>query len=323
MTTTPLEQAAPRRTAGSPVPAIRLSGLTRNFGQVQAVRGIDLEIEQGEIVAFLGPNGAGKTTTIDMLLGLSQPTSGTVEVLGHQPRQAIARGLVSAVMQTGGLLKDLTVRETVRYTASLFADTRPVDEVLAHAGISGIADRRVVKCSGGEQQRLRFAMALLSDPALLLLDEPTTGMDVEGRRAFWSAIRDDAEKGRTVLFATHYLEEADQYADRIVLMRKGRIVADGTGSEIKALAAGRTVRATLDRPDHRVLAGLAGVESVEVRGETVLLHASDTDAVARYLLTETDARDLEITARGIEEAFLSLTGDHADDTETDHEGSHR
>ena len=298
------------------VPAIRLGDLTKSFGDVHAVRGIDLRIEQGEIVAFLGPNGAGKTTTIDLLLGLSQPTAGSVEVLGHTPRQAIARGLVSAVMQTGGLLKDLTVRETVEYTASLFADTQPVDAVLAHAGITALADRRVGKCSGGEQQRLRFAMALLSDPALLLLDEPTTGMDVEGRRAFWAAIRRDAEQGRTVLFATHYLEEADQYADRIVLMRKGRIVADGTGSQVKALAAGRTVRATLDDPDHRALARLDGVDSVEVRGDTVLLHARDTDAVARYLLTQTGARDLEITARGIEEAFLTLTGD-ADHADTD------
>jgi ABC-2 type transport system ATP-binding protein len=279
---------------------------------VHAVRGIDLEIEQGEIVAFLGPNGAGKTTTIDMLLGLSRPTTGSVEVLGLPPRQAIARGLVSAVMQTGGLLKDLTVRETVAYTASLFANTQPVDAVLENAGITRLADRKVAKCSGGEQQRLRFAMALLSDPALLLLDEPTTGMDVEGRRAFWSAIRQDAEKGRTVLFATHYLEEADQYADRIVLISRGRIVADGSGSEIKALAAGRTVRATLERVDHQALLRLGGVESVEVRGETVLVHAKDTDAVARYLLTETDARDLEITARGIEDAFLALTGDPAE-----------
>jgi ABC-2 type transport system ATP-binding protein len=298
------------------VPAIRLGDLTKSFGDVHAVRGIDLRIEQGEIVAFLGPNGAGKTTTIDLLLGLSQPTAGSVVVLGHTPRQAIARGLVSAVMQTGGLLKDLTVRETVEYTASLFADTQPVDAVLAHAGITALADRRVGKCSGGEQQRLRFAMALLSDPALLLLDEPTTGMDVEGRRAFWAAIRRDAEQGRTVLFATHYLEEADQYADRIVLMRKGRIVADGTGSQVKALAAGRTVRATLDDPDHQALARLDGVDSVEVRGDTVLLHARDTDAVARYLLTQTGARDLEITARGIEEAFLTLTGD-ADHADTD------
>ncbi len=321
------------RSSEARVPAIRLEGVTKSFGPVQAVRGIDLTIEQGEIVAFLGPNGAGKTTSIDMMLGLSQPTNGNVDVLGFTPRHAIERGLVSAVMQTGGLLKDLTVRETVTYMASLFVDTQPVDEVLEHAGITGLAGRKVSKCSGGEQQRLRFAMALLSDPALLLLDEPTTGMDVEGRRAFWSAIRKDAARGRTVLFATHYLEEADQYADRIVLMRKGRIVADGTGSEIKALATGRTVRATLDHPDHDALSRMPGVESVELRGDTVLVHAKDTDTVARYLLTETDARDLEIAARGIEEAFLTLTGDDGEDpddpdTMTDQttstlEGGHR
>ena len=293
-------------------PAVRLSGVTKAFGAVKAVRGIDLELNPGEIVAFLGPNGAGKTTTIDMVLGLSRPTTGTVEVLGMEPRRAIARGLVAAVMQTGGLLKDLTVRETVAYTASLFADTRPVDEVLERAGIAGIADRRVGKCSGGEQQRLRFAMALLSDPALLLLDEPTTGMDVEGRRAFWSAIRADLATGRTVLFATHYLEEADQYADRIVLVRKGKVVADGTGPEIRALASGRTLRAHLpgaDRPTLERIGALGGVDSVETRGDTLIVQAKDSDAVARHLLTETDARDLEITAQGLEEAFLSLTGD--------------
>lgn len=299
-------------------PAVRLAGVTKAFGSVQAVCGIDLDLQPGEIVAFLGPNGAGKTSTIDMILGLSRPTTGTVEVLGLEPRKAIARGLVSAVMQTGGLLKDLTVRETVDYTASLFADTRPAGEVLERAGISGIADRKVAKCSGGEQQRLRFAMALLSDPALLLLDEPTTGMDVEGRRAFWGAIRADAAHGRTVLFATHYLEEADQYADRIVLVSRGRIVADGTGPQIRALASGRTLRVLLPDADTRAIAALGGVEEVDVRGEVVTIRAKDSDTVARYLLTETAARDVEITSMGLEDAFLSLTGDHDRDGDEEH-----
>ena len=267
----------------------------------------------GEIVAFLGPNGAGKTTTIDMMLGLSRPDSGTARVYGMDPQSAVRHGLVSAVMQTGGLLRDLTVEETLRLTASLFADTRPVAEVLDRAGISDIAGRRVVKCSGGQQQRLRFAMALLPDPELLVLDEPTTGMDVAGRRDFWAAIRADAERGRTVVFATHYLEEADAYADRIVLVRQGQIVADGTAAEVKALVSGRAVRATLPDADPAALQALPGVESVELRGDTVLVASMDSDAVARHLLTSTAARDLEITSRGLEDAFISLTSQDSDD----------
>src|ERR1039457_2274436 len=310
-------------TAGSLPLAVGLRGLRKNFGSVQAVKGIDLDIASGEIVAFLGPNGAGKTSTIDIILGLSRPTAGEVSVFGMAPRQAIARGLVSAVMQTGGLLKALPVAETAQYTASLFAHSMPVGEVLKRAGISGIADRRVGKCSGGEQQRLRFAMALLSDPELLILDEPTTGMDVEGRRSFWGAIRQDTAMGRTVLFATHYLEEADAYADRIILLRHGEIVADGTSSEVKALAAGRTVRATLPGADEAALRAIPGADNVEVRGDTVLIHASDSDVVARYLLTSTPARDLEINTRGLEDAFIALTSDDDSSSNGNHAGGSR
>ncbi len=289
--------------------AIAVSGLVKQFGGVTAVAGLDLTIAPGEVVAFLGPNGAGKTSTIDMLLGLSQPTSGRADVFGMDPADAVAHGRVAAVMQTGGLLKDLTVEETVRLTASLFRNPRPAAEVLQRAGITEIADRRVDKCSGGEKQRLRFAMALLPEPDLLILDEPTTGMDVEARRAFWGAIREDAAAGRTVLFATHYLDEADAYADRIIMIRKGQVVADGTASEVRALASGRTVRASFPGADPGRLAALPGVTSVELRGDTVLLQCEDSDAVLRELILTTSAHDFEVTAHNLEAAFIALTSD--------------
>jgi ABC-2 type transport system ATP-binding protein len=309
----------PSITADSPVssegapPAIALHDVRKSFGRIRAVDGIDLTIESGQVVAFLGPNGAGKTTTIDMILGLSRPTQGHVEVFSGTPRDAVVSGRVGAVMQSGGLLKELTIAETLDMTAALFVRTAPVTEVLRRAGIEAIADRRVGKCSGGEQQRLRFAMALLPDPDLLILDEPTAGMDVEGRREFWSAVRADAQRGRTIMFATHYLEEADAYADRVVLMRKGQIVADGTAAQIKSLASGRTLRATFPGAVEAELRALPGVEAVEIRGDAVLVHGSDTDAVARHLLCHTDAEDLEISAHNLEDAFIALTSDDSDE----------
>ncbi|OZD04413.1 multidrug ABC transporter ATP-binding protein [Rhodococcus sp. 06-235-1A] len=293
--------------------AVELRNVTKTYGSVRAVDGLSLSIEPGEVVAFLGPNGAGKTTTIDMMLGLAAPTTGSVSVFGGTPADAIAQGRISAVMQTGGLLRDLTVRETVELTSALFAHTRSVKEVLTRAGIADIGDRRVAKCSGGQQQRLRFALALLPDPDLLVLDEPTTGMDVEGRRDFWNAIRQDASTGRTVLFATHYLDEADAYADRIVLVRHGKIVADGSAAEVKNLAAGRTVTATLPGVDQSMLLALPGVDRVETRGDRVIVHGRDSDAVARYLLNDAHATDLEIVSRNLEDAFLALTTDSEND----------
>ncbi|GAA5069911.1 ABC transporter ATP-binding protein [Nocardia callitridis] len=302
------------RTAGrsAPPPAIELTQLRKSFRApgaqtVTAVDGLDLVVYPGEIVAFLGPNGAGKTTTIDMLLGLSRPDSGSVRVFGAAPEEAIVSGRVSAVLQSGGLLPDLTVAETVRMVATLHPAARPVEEVLARAGIAEIADRMVGKCSGGQRQRLRFALALLPDPDLIVLDEPTTGMDVEGRRAFWQAMRADANRGRTVLFATHYLDEADSYADRIVLVRAGTVVADGSAAQVKNLASGRTVSATLPGVDPERLLTMPGVDDVELFGDRIVLHTKDSDSVARLLLTQTPAVDLEITAHNLEAAFLALT----------------
>ena len=295
--------------------AITTTNLHKSFGDLTAVDGIDLTIRPGEVVAFLGPNGAGKTTTIDMILGLSRPTSGEVRTFGMTPRQAVDRGLVTAVMQTGGLLPDITVRETVALTASFFTHRIEVDEAMQRAGVTDFASRTVRKCSGGQQQRLRFAMALVSDPALLVLDEPTTGMDVEGRRSFWEAIHADAERGRTIVFATHYLEEADAFADRIVLMRHGRIIADGTAAEIRASVSGRTLRATLTCEPERLRGALADLQArgrihdVEILGSTLTLSSTDTDAVAALLLDKHLAKDLEITSRGLEEAFMALTSD--------------
>ncbi|MGR6090843.1 ABC transporter ATP-binding protein [Brevibacterium sp. CSND-B09] len=308
--------APPTRTAPDAPSAVNLTSLTKSFGELTAVDGLNLDIRPGEVVAFLGPNGAGKTTTIDMLLGLSRPDGGSVEIFGMPPRRAVALGLVSSVMQTGGLLDDLTVRETVDYTSAIFASSLDTDLVLERAGITDIADSVVKKCSGGQKQRLRFAMALLPDPALIVLDEPTTGMDVTGRRDFWHQMRADALTGKTILFATHYLEEADEFADRVVLVADGRVVADGPAHEIRGMTAAKTVSATLPMTDDNTesgvndlldrLGGLAGVESIDVAAKRLKMRTTDSDAAAKMLF-ENACTDLEITSHSLEDAFISLT----------------
>lgn len=302
------------RTAAGP-PAVELSGLRKSFRSshgtvVEAVRGVSLTIAPGEVVAILGPNGAGKTTTIDMLLGLSRPDAGAARLFGLSPEQAAAAGRVAAVTQTGGLLPDFTVAESAQIIASIFGVEQQVPDVLAAAGISELAGRKVSKCSGGEQQRLKFALALLPDPDLIVLDEPTAGMDVTSRRDFWTAMRHDAENGRTVLFATHYLEEADSFADRIVMIADGQIVADGDTAQIRAQACGRVVSAEMAEDEvARVLSAHPTIRNVERRGGRVYFTSDDSDSVARFLLTDTQAREVEIVARGLEEAFIALTAD--------------
>lgn len=292
-------------------PALRLRDVSKTFrvgsDRVEAVRGVDLEIAAGEVVAMLGPNGAGKTTTLDMVLGLTEPTSGTVEVFGLPPRRAVDAGRISAVLQTGGLLRDLTVEETVRVIASTFESPQPVADVMERAGITKLARRRVSKCSGGEQQRLRFALALLPDPDLLVLDEPTAGMDVAARRDFWAAMHAEAAQGRTVVFATHYLEEANAFAERIVLVADGRVVADDSTEAIRAQATGRVVALDLDPSRDDAVRALPGVRSFDRHGDRVQVLAADSDALAVTLLTELGGSNLEITTGSLDEAFLALT----------------
>jgi ABC-2 type transport system ATP-binding protein len=300
--------------ASPPTTGIQLSGLTKTFrtpdGPVHAVRGVDFSIAPGETVALLGPNGAGKTTTIDMMLGLLPPDSGTVSVFGMTPEDAIKAGAVGGMLQTGGVIQYLTVRELITMVASLYPKPLGVDEVIALTGVGDLANRKTNKLSGGQTQRLRFAIALVSNPDLLVLDEPTVALDVEARREFWTTMRAFVSRGKTVVFATHYLEEADAYADRIILMANGRIVADGPATEIKAAVGTRTIRATLPQADLAAIVALPGVTNVDTRGAAVVINCSDSDAALRALLAAfPQAHDIEVTGAGLEEAFLQLTAD--------------
>ena len=314
-------------TPSAPASGLSLRGVSKSFktprsnesssgAVVRAVRELDLDIAPGETVALLGPNGAGKSTTIDMILGLSDPDRGEVRVFGRTPEKAIAEGVIGAMLQTGGLLPDLSVREMIAMLAAIFPNPTPVDEVLERTGLTELANRRTDKLSGGQTQRVRFALALVSNPDLLILDEPTVAMDVKIRHEFWTTMRRFASDGRTVVFATHYLEEADLYADRIVLMAHGRVVADGAASEIKARVGQRTLTATLPGVDLAPLAALAGVDSSDRRGDQIVLRCTDSDATVRELLARYPAvHDLEIQGAGLEDAFLALTSD--DDSDTD------
>jgi ABC-2 type transport system ATP-binding protein len=289
---------------------IVLSQLAKSYGDVHAVRSLDLSVAAGETVALLGPNGAGKTTTIDMMLGLTRPDHGTVSVFGASPAAAVRAGWVGGMLQTGSPIDHLRVRELVTLMASYYPHPLAVDDVLRLTGAAEFAGHWTTKLSGGQAQRVRFAAALVGDPDLLVLDEPTAGIDVAGRRDFWQAVRAVAGRGKTIVFATHYLEEADAYADRIVLIARGRVVADGPATEIKALAGHRTIRATLPGADTAALASLPGVRGAQRHGDAVVLSSSDADAALVALLGSFPAaRDIEVRGGSLEEAFLELTAD--------------
>jgi ABC-2 type transport system ATP-binding protein len=287
----------------------RFDRVAKRYGKVTALDGVSFELRAGETVALLGPNGAGKSTTVGLLLGLHDPSDGRVAVLGGEPRAAVAAGRVGAMLQQGALLEGVTVRELVGFVRELHPRPAPLDAVLERAGLTGVAGRRVDRLSGGQAQRVRFAMAIAGGAELLFLDEPTVGMDVETRRAFWASLREEAAGGTTVLFATHYLEEADAVADRILVLMGGRIVADGPATAIKARFGSRRIRATIPGVDDGALRALPGVLDLQRHGDAVTLECNDADATLRALFTSgVEIRDVEVTGAGLEDAFLALTG---------------
>ncbi|MFC4532733.1 ABC transporter ATP-binding protein [Sphaerisporangium dianthi] len=289
--------------------AISLAGVRKSYGEVRAVDGLDLTMEAGRTVALLGPNGAGKSTTINMLLGLARPTAGQVRVFGRTPDEAVAAGDVGAMLQEGTLISELTVRELVDFVRRLYPDPLPLAEVLRIADLTGLASRRADRLSGGQTQRVRFALAIAGSPRLLVLDEPTAAMDVESRRAFWEDMRAYAAQGRTVLFATHYLEEADENSDRVVVIARGKVVADGTAAQIKAGAGGSSVEFSLGVQPAARLDALPGVTGVTILSGKATLRTTDTDATvaALYRQTTLEISDLQIHGADLEDAFLALT----------------
>ncbi|MEU4833533.1 ABC transporter ATP-binding protein [Streptosporangium sp. NPDC023615] len=293
--------------AGTAGTAVSLGDLTKHFGAVRAVDGLSLDIPVGQTVALLGRNGAGKSTTIGLLLGLLTPTSGSVRVLGGAPEAAIRAGRLAAMPQEGGLVPRTTVGELVGFVSRTYRAPLPVPEVLATAGLEELAGRRVERLSGGQAQRLRFALALAGDPELILLDEPTAALDVRARREFWESMRAFAARGRTVLFSTHYLEEADEYADRVVVIDKGRVAADGTSREIKRLVSLTTVSVTADPGQAARLERLPGVTSARARDGRVHLRTRDGDATVTALAGMGAVRDIEVAPAALEDAFIALT----------------
>jgi ABC-2 type transport system ATP-binding protein len=288
--------------------ALDIEGLTVRYGHTVAVDGLDLRIAPGETVALLGSNGAGKSSTVNAALGLFRPAAGTVRLLGRHPAAAVATGAVAAMLQHGGLPAESRVGEVLTLVRRRYDRPWPLEDLVGTAGIGGLLDRPVDALSGGQRQRVLLALALAGAPPLLLLDEPTSAMDVEARQAFWTTMRGLAGRGHTVVFATHHLDEADAVADRVVVLHGGRVLADGSAASIKSRIGGRTVRFRCAGPQDG-LAGLPGVTAVAGSGELVELATTDAEATLRALLAgHATLPDLEVRGATLEQAYLHLTG---------------
>jgi ABC-2 type transport system ATP-binding protein len=299
------------RSAASTVPApiATLDGVTRRYGQLTAVDSLSLGIQPGQTVALLGPNGAGKSTTVELLLGLTNPDAGVARLFGGPPADAVAAGRVGAMLQDAGLPQWAKVAELIGLVRGLYPRPLSLTDVLRLTDLEDVAGRQTQRLSGGQRQRVRLALAVAGNPQLLVLDEPTAALDVEARRAFWQRVRGYVSAGRTVLFATHRLEEADAVADRVVVISGGRLLADGTPQQVKAQAAGRsTVSLAAAGLSREVLERLPGVRAVQVDRGRLTLHTTDPDATVRALLQQApNTQGLEVTRAGMEQAFLQLT----------------
>ncbi|MGH8127821.1 MAG: ATP-binding cassette domain-containing protein [Gammaproteobacteria bacterium] len=293
----------------SPHTIAKLANITKRYGSVTAVDALNLDIRQGEILALLGPNGAGKTTSVNLLLGLAQPTAGRAELFGHPPREIAVRRRIGAMLQDAQLDSHARVREVLALHAGYYPTPMSVREALELAGIEAWSERPVTKLSGGQKQRLMFALALCGNPELLFLDEPTAGLDIEARRTLWSTLRTLAEDGRTIVLTTHYLEEADALADRIVVVNRGRVVAEGSPEEIKSTVAQRRIRCVTRLAPTQV-EELSGVTTVKRDGTRLEITAAQPEAVVFELLKQDPTlHDLEVTGARLEDAFLALTED--------------
>ncbi len=284
-----------------------LKNASKNYGTVQAVKNVDLKIHAGEVVSLLGPNGAGKTTAISMLLGLLKPSSGEALLFGDDPDSTASRTRTGVMLQLSGIPDTLKVKEHIELYSSYYPNPLSMAEVLEVSNLTGLENRWYGKLSGGQKQRLHLALAMCGNPDLVFLDEPTTGLDVASRRALWEQVRGFISKGRTVVLTTHYLEEADALADRIVVINKGEIIAQGSPTEIKAQTAGRRIR-IVTKLTRASVEAMQGVNSVKQDGAALEILTTQAEPIVYKLLQEDpSATGLEVTSAGLEDAFLALT----------------
>jgi len=289
--------------AGVGSPVVTMRGVRKLYGSVEALRGIDLDVRPGELLAMLGPNGAGKTTAINIMLGLRRATEGEVRLFGGDPRDWRCRLRVGATPQNIGFPGELKVREVLELVRAHYPRPMTAEEAMARFGLEDVAGRRTSALSGGQRRRLAVALAFVGNPEVVFLDEPTTGLDVESRRSLWDATREFVSQGRTVVLTTHYLEEAEALASRVVVINEGKVVAEGRVDEIKAIVGVRRVR--FEAPS---LPALPEVVSVHQEGCTYTVYTKDSDALVRALVASgVSFANLEVLAVSLEEAFIAIT----------------